>query len=337
MKNLLFIFSNRRGKIKQKVLKVLDDFKNNNPAYRINIVITEHPYHLTEAIYEFAEKYNKGIVFVAGGDGSLNEAVNALMSIESQIALCPLPFGTANDFCRLLYDKFNIQEFLLKLGEAKIALVDVLKLSGNIRMLGTGPDNINLSYKPIIESTYVLNVASLGLDTEILRSAYIYMKNIPFLKGTAYSLAVIKHFIKFNSIPLTLSIDGKEFDQDCLLGAFCNGGFYGNGFNPAPNCDLQDGKMNFCYLPPINKMNFLKLAPKYKNGSILSAPEVKTGFAKSVRISSQNNQAILANYDGILFDSSEFNIDVIKQAIPLAFVGEYAQKMITDPNSLLEF
>ncbi|HZJ68874.1 MAG TPA: hypothetical protein VFD28_02570, partial [Candidatus Eisenbacteria bacterium] len=104
-----------------------------------------------------------------------------------------------------------------------------------------------------------------------------------------------------------------------------------------PNCDLQDGKMNFCYLPPINKMNFLKLAPKYKNGSILSAPEVKTGFAKSVRISSQNNQAILANYDGILFDSSEFNIDVIKQAIPLAFVGEYAQKMITDPNSLLEF
>ena len=130
MKNLLFIFSNRRGKIKQKVLKVLDDFKNNNPAYRINIVITEHPYHLTEAIYEFAEKYNKGIVFVAGGDGSLNEAVNALMSIESQIALCPLPFGTANDFCRLLYDKFNIQEFLLKLGEAKITLVDVLKLSG---------------------------------------------------------------------------------------------------------------------------------------------------------------------------------------------------------------
>lgn len=337
MRNLLFVFSNRKGKVKKKIIHALDSFRRKNLDYSVDYLITEHPSHLSEAIHAFAEKYDQGIVFVAGGDGSLNEATNALATIDSQIALCPIPFGTANDFCRLLYKNFDINEFLQDLPNAKFAWIDILKLSGNIRILGTGPDNINIKNKPIIDSTYLLNVASLGLDTEILRSAYIYMKNIPILKGSAYLLAVIKHFKKFDSIPLTLTIDGKKNKEECLLAAFCNGGFYGNGFNPAPNCDLQDGKMNYCYVPPIKKSEFLKLAPKYKNGSILSAPKVKTGFAKSISIKSSNQEPILANYDGILFDSIDFKINVIDRAILLAFVGEFAQDMITDQSSLLKF
>lgn len=76
----------------------------------------------------------------------------------------------------------------------KIAPIDVLKLTGNLRLLGDGPDTIENPDLAMIDSIYVINVASIGLDTEILNSAFHYLNKYRWLKGSAYTLAVLKHF-----------------------------------------------------------------------------------------------------------------------------------------------
>ncbi|NLJ94684.1 MAG: diacylglycerol kinase family lipid kinase, partial [Clostridiaceae bacterium] len=83
MKNVLFIFSNRAGYIPANVFDSLGEFKKKNTDFSIEIFITKHAQDLTDKIFSFVTKHPDGIIVVAGGDGSLNEATNALVNLNS--------------------------------------------------------------------------------------------------------------------------------------------------------------------------------------------------------------------------------------------------------------
>ena len=71
-------------------------------------------------------------VIAAGGDGTVNATVNALMSLDPQYrpALGILPLGTANDFAGTLLIPDNLAEAVALLAQAPIG-VDVVKMSGD--------------------------------------------------------------------------------------------------------------------------------------------------------------------------------------------------------------
>ena len=331
---ILFIFSNRQAIIKPEAASAVASFKAENQDLLVDQLITQDPGHLERAVSDFVKTYPKALIVVAGGDGSLNEAANAIYKSQTQASLCPIPYGTANDFCKLLYQNFDLNNFLKELKKQKTILIDLMELTGDINIIGTGPDNIFAQAGRKLKQIYTLNVTSLGLDTEILKSSFQLLAKFPNLAGSAYIWAVLKHFFqpKLPTLPVSLSFDERERTVDCLLAAFCNGGFYGNGFNPAPNCNLEDGLLNYIVAPALGHRSFAKLALKYKSGKILEESKVSHGTATKVRVTSPGGQKILANYDGVLFESSEFQLEMHQQVLPLTLVGDYAQRLISHPN-----
>ncbi|NLM19425.1 MAG: hypothetical protein GX217_05315 [Clostridiaceae bacterium] len=337
-KHVLFLFSNREAKVHKDVIATIKDFSDKNHNLGIYYLITQHADHIKELVRDFVLKYaEQGIVFIAGGDGSINEATNVIANLQTKTALGVLPFGTANDFCKLHYKKFNLDNFLNDLSQLKIAPIDLLQLTGNLQLMGDGPDTIFNNDSVLIQSTYVVNVASIGLDTEILNTAFHYLYKYPWLKGSAYTFAVLKHFFALHSREYIFSFNDQNHQIDSLLAAFCNGGFYGNGFNPAPSCDLQDDLLNYVIAPKLSHLQFAKLAIHYSKGSIETQKDkMKIGLLNKISVRAADGKAFIGNFDGIIFKTEHLQIDVISRKILFAFVGDYSQRLITDKSTIID-
>lgn len=96
MKNVLFVFNLQagRGALKGKLAEILDCFMKAD--YRVEVYVSQYSGDLTERVKVLGA--DKDIVICSGGDGTLNEVVSALMTMEKKPVLGYLPAGTTNDF-----------------------------------------------------------------------------------------------------------------------------------------------------------------------------------------------------------------------------------------------
>lgn len=96
MKNVLFVFNLQagRGALKGKLAEILDCFMKAD--YRVEVYVSQYSGDLTERVKVLGT--DKDIVICSGGDGTLNEVVSALMTMEKKPVLGYLPAGTTNDF-----------------------------------------------------------------------------------------------------------------------------------------------------------------------------------------------------------------------------------------------
>ena len=105
MKKCLFIYNaySGRGKIAQKEKKIV---KLLNTKYQTTVCKTEHAGHLGEIIAQFG--MDNDIIVVAGGDGTINEAVNAMARLSERKTLGIIPCGTVNDVAHSLNIPINV-------------------------------------------------------------------------------------------------------------------------------------------------------------------------------------------------------------------------------------
>ena len=55
-------------------------------------------------------------------------------------------------------------------------------------------------------------------------------------------------------------------DEDMTFVCVCNGRFYGGGFNPIPEADPSDGKLDVLLVQKVSRLQVPGLIGKYKNG-----------------------------------------------------------------------
>ncbi|PTO52215.1 hypothetical protein CWN94_18545 [Vibrio splendidus] len=157
-------------------------------------------------------------LIVVGGDGTVNEAVNALnlfrASERPQLALVPM--GTANDFATATGIPNDISgAFELEL-EGKAFAVDSVRANDR----------------------YFMNVAAAGFGAEVTAETPVELKD--FLGGGAYTLTGVVKALGFKPYSGTLPIDKGSFTGEILVGAFCNGRLAGGGQELAPNALIDD-------------------------------------------------------------------------------------------------
>ncbi|MGR5166050.1 lipid kinase YegS [Vibrio astriarenae] len=180
------------------------------------------------------EAINEGVtrIAVAGGDGSVNEAVTALCQFpkEQRPELAVLPMGTANDFATACEIPIDIDSAL------------VLALTGESYWV----DSIKANDR------YVMNVASAGFGAQVTVETPVELKN--FLGGGAYTLTGLLKALQFQPYNGTLYSERGSWSGDVLVGAFCNGRFAGGGQPLAPNAYINDGLMDVSlikHFPPL--------------------------------------------------------------------------------------
>ena len=96
MRKALFLFNPRAGKgtIKSGLSKITDTLTQ--AGFLVTVYPTQAKGDARDKILQWGLSYDR--IVVAGGDGMLHEALNAVMNLPQKVDLAFIPSGTANDF-----------------------------------------------------------------------------------------------------------------------------------------------------------------------------------------------------------------------------------------------
>ena len=285
----LFLISSTAGATEYYFNKqqIEDIYKKYGREDEIIVKETRYRGHLEEIVRSFlASSYKDKLIICLGGDGTINEVVNICLGHDVAVGL--IPTGTGNDFAKNFdYENFKIADTF----DISIRPIDLIKVNGK----------------------YCVNVTSLGFDTEVLKTAYDYLDKDKSLGKRAYIKAVgdrVKNLTYQDlSIKLNLADSGEIYLEDeFLVSAICNGGYYGSGFNPAPDAKIDDGILNYVVAYKFPKWQLLPLILKYKRGKHQSSSYLDEFKALSGEI--RSDKEFLANIDGEIFRSKLIRFEV---------------------------
>lgn len=294
MRKILFIISSKAGKTEFNIRKedIEDTFRKASRFDEIEVVNTSYKNHTKFLIDAFAKSdYEEKIVIIAGGDGSLNELVNASYGKNMTIGL--VPTGTGNDFSKNFDYKNFSPNSLLNFKSKKIDLIKV-------------------------NDFYSINVTSLGFDTQVLKKAYAYLEENPKLGKAAYSKATIRCLtnLSYENLSFDLNlVDGSniKIKGEYLISALCNGAYYGSGFNPAPDAKIDDGILNLILAEKIPLIMLPSMIIKYKKGKHQASKYLREIKVKSGIMSS--DEKFIANADGEIFETNKIKFEVLPKAL----------------------
>lgn len=307
-REVMFILSVKAGNGKALGLsrRIESIYEAHGRGDKLSILVTEHESHAYEAATAFSEKHGKdGLVFICGGDGSTSEVANALAHKDTAMGV--LPVGTANDFSKMLYDKREAKQLDHLIERSLTPTIQKIDL---IR----------------VNDFYSINIVSFGYDTIVLKNALWIMEKMPFVGKTGYALGVVKSLFARKRFDLDIEWQDKtgqnhRAERPLILGAICNGGYYGNGFNPAPMANIDDGILQICLADSMKVSAFFSLIGRYKKGTHVGHPKIQIGDAvKGVIRPKLPDKTVLANYDGIVFEEPEIHFAVEKDALNLALI-----------------
>ncbi len=177
-----------------------------------------------------ARRAGYDVVLTAGGDGSLNEAANALA--HSEVALGTLPSGTANVWARQIGLPIPAPLYAAQLIDAARALC-----TGLVRPIDLGCTN----------GRYFLLWSGAGLD------AYVTSKiepRPPWAKRwgvVGYGLRAVWHAAQYRGTPMTIRIDDQPVWRGrTLMVLISNIQLYAGIVRPSPEARVDDGWLDVC-------------------------------------------------------------------------------------------
>ena len=187
-------------------------------GYLLSIRQTESPGDAIKIAAECGE--DTDVVVAVGGDGTLNQTISGLMSLEQRPLLGYLPRGSTNDFAASL----DLPKNMLRAAAIAVAgrpfAIDVGKFG---------------------DGRYFVYVAAFGAFTEVSYKTPQETKNV--LGHQAYMLEAVKRIAGLKSYRMKFFWDDQELEEDFILGMVTNtisiGGFKGL---VQPRVALNDGE-----------------------------------------------------------------------------------------------
>lgn len=196
MKKLLFVFNPHAGKglIKSHLCSIIDIFTKG--GYEVTAYPTQAPMDGFGKILETGRNYD--MICTSGGDGTLSEAVRALVTFEKKIPLGYIPAGSTNDFAQSL----GIPK---KMTDAAQDIMDGVYFDYDI-----GKFN----------NEFFVYVAGFGAFTDVSYETSQNAKNI--FGHAAYIAEALKRLPKIQGQELRIEHDGEVIEGNFILGLISN-------------------------------------------------------------------------------------------------------------------
>ena len=174
-----------------------------------------------------ARDQHRQVVLIVGGDGSLNEAANALA--HSKVVLGALPSGTANVWARQV--GLPVPNPLLpnRLAEAAQMLLD-----GSIRPIDLGR----------ARDRYFVMWSGIGLDAEVTATIEPRPKWSKRLGVISYSVHALLTMLRFRGTRMNVIVDERRIKCRALMVLVSNAQLYGGIAEIAPDAKLDDGLLD---------------------------------------------------------------------------------------------
>ncbi|MDU4939561.1 MAG: YegS/Rv2252/BmrU family lipid kinase [Clostridium sp.] len=210
-------------------------------------------------------------VLVAGGDGTVDSVVNAMMNRGINLPIGILPVGTANDFGKFIGIPSDVTKACKQILESEPKAVDIGK----------------------INDKYFVNVASSGLFTDVSQKTDLNLKNT--IGKLAYYLKGIEEIPNFRRLKVHLKSKEVDFEGEMYLILVFNGQTAGN-FKLATRADVNDGYLDVIMIKAVPIIDILPLFIKILKGEHLDSDKVI--YFKTDDILIESEEDIVVDIDG---------------------------------------
>ena len=288
MKKVRFIYNPYSGE--NSIVNELDNVVKLHQEADLTIV----PYRiqkgrdLAEALDIIDETYR--YILIAGGDGTVDSLVNAMKQRNVNLPIGILPVGTANDFGKFINMPADIEEACKQILDSKPVAVDVGK----------------------INNKYFINVASMGLFTDISQKTDVNLKNT--MGKLAYYLKGLEELPNFRKLKVKISSKECNYEGEMYLLLVFNGQTAGN-LNLATEAEVTDGKLDVVMFKAIAIIELLPLFIKLLKGEHLDSDKVV--YFKTDDVYIESSEDIVTDIDGERGPDFPLRIQCIKGGIKL--------------------
>lgn len=228
-------------------------------------------------------------VLVLGGDGTLSEAANGVLSLPAgqRPTLGFLPGGTGNDFLRDFGIR-TIEDAARAIGAGKTTAVDAVRV--------TWPGGEHWS----------INVLGCGLAA---KAGARFGRSFRWLGKKGYDVAAALEILSMKACPTRLVLDGQAADGDYPLVMACNSVHTGGAMPMAPDAKPTDGLLDVLTVQGLGRRAILDLlATKLRKGRHIDGKHVTVRRAARVEVAPQDPSPLLVDGEIIGHTPAEFTV-----------------------------
>ncbi|MEG0919081.1 MAG: YegS/Rv2252/BmrU family lipid kinase [Anaerovoracaceae bacterium] len=219
------------GLFKNNLDRIIGRFQEQN--FQVVPVRAAKGHAIEQALSEMDENYYRQII-VAGGDGTINICVNAMIKNNIDLPIAIFPTGTANDFAYY----FNLPNDIE-------SMVDIA--------MG---DHHTYADVGVCNDRYFVNVAALGNLVDVSQ------KTDPTLKNTlgvfSYYLKGATEVVNLKPLPVKLTTQDCIYEENMFFMVVLNGISAGGFKKLSPESEVNDGMLDVVLF---RKMPILEFAP----------------------------------------------------------------------------
>ncbi len=232
------------------------------------------------------------VIFVAGGDGTLNEVMNGLATAGAldRVVIGIVPLGTGNDFAAGLDIPRDPDAALEVLLAGRELAVDLGEVNGRVFVNSSGG----------------------GFMAEVSVAVTPELKTIA--GRLAYLIGGAQVLFEFEPVAALVTMQPGEIQVSRSLYTFavCNSRLIAGGRLIAPDALIDDGLLDVCLIETMSALEFVALARRVADGAHVEDPRVLYYQAASVRI--ELERAVHVNTDGEVFQDRICEYRVLPKA-----------------------
>lgn len=231
------------------------------------------------------------MVVVAGGDGTVHEAVNGWMKGGGGAPLAVIPVGTGNDFTKMLNASHDWREACWR------------ALRGETRRVDVGRCN----------DYYFANGLGIGFDAQVALAA----NRIDWIRSKAvYGVALAQVLLLQHRRPrVRVRYDGETLDTDITMLTVNNGRVEGGSFVMAPDAEIDDGLLDVVVAKGMGRLSVVRFLPQVLSGRHINNPRVIK--FRTTRLTVESDTLLPVHADGELHYTgvTRLEIEILPQKL----------------------
>jgi len=233
------------------------------------------------------------LIVAAGGDGTLNEIVNALGEKNSGVRVGLIPLGTGNDFARTLGLPTDVDEAIALLRAGRTRRIDLVRVTS---------DRVR----------YFVNVSAAGFSGLVDEKLTPKMKRtwgpLAYVRGAAAALPGL------HAYRTTVSLDNRESLKLSLYNVvIANGRYVAGGRLIAPEASVDDGLLDVVLVQERSTPELALLAAQVVFGAHLSNEAIV--FRRAAKVTVNSRPGMCFNVDGELVGKGPAVFEVLPRAL----------------------
>jgi diacylglycerol kinase (ATP) len=266
-------------------------------------VHTQHPGH-GEMLARQALHDGRRHLLAVGGDGSVNEIVQGLMTAgladTRQVTLAVAPTGTGNDWAR-------------SLGIGR----DPRKIASALAAARTMEHDVGVIDFPTGDSPrrWFVNVAGAGYDAWVTARV-----PRPVPSAFTYLRLALGGLASYRSPVFRITADAEAIEGRLLLAFVANARYCGNRMHVAPTARMDDGLFDVLAVRELSLLQVLPKLVKLYGGRILGDPAVRHLRAASVRI--ETDPPVVVQADGQIAGQTPAEFSLRRRALTVVTAPE---------------